>query len=305
MVCESCNSGSVELVSIRPGLDYWICNQCRHCLKRMDKDAMGDFEAAQEAYFSDESILMQSSPSVLDKEILNERIAVTMRYLREGNKVLEVGPGAGFFAQALVARGVRVTLVEHSKSLAMHLRSRIGAEVVEGAFETFLFDTSAVQAFCSLHVIEHVADPLRHLECGYAAVEPGGFGFVATPNAASWQQRLSLALSPNFDEAHLRVFSESSLRQLCTRAGWRVISVTTPEYASGWMRVLSKALRKIRHENEVQTAGKYATAMSGRRIHAVRLVAAFTFPFRALQRWWHGGNELFFVLEKPATPVDS
>lgn len=300
--CEACGSMAVGLCRVRPDLAYWICSDCGHCFMEMREQGAEDFEKAQKMYFGEDSILVQSEPSAMDREILAKREWVTSTYVAPQGTVLEVGPGTGFFSEWLQKRGHELCLVEHSPILAAALEKRLGVHVDTGEFETKDIAPNSVEAFCSFHVIEHVSNPLRHLAAGLAAVRPDGIGLVATPNAKSWQQIWFRMLSPNFDAAHLRVFSPRSLRRFCEHAGWEVVRVETPEFASGWLRVLSKALRKMRGEDENLTAGKYAKVASARFERIYAALAALTWPFRRLQSRVGAGNEILFVLRKPRSP---
>ena len=106
-------------------------------------------------------------------------------------------------------------------------------------------------------------------------------------------------LSPNYDSAHLRVFSPDSLCKLAQNAGWQVQEVITPEFTMGWLRVLSKILRRIKSEHEESTAGKYAGAVTDKQRGIFRIANFVTMPVRAVQARLGGGNELFLVLRKP------
>lgn len=303
--CEGCGRGAVDLCQLRPGLAYMICGGCGHCAIDVASQTEDEFERAQDHYFGHGSILLQAEPSAIDREILETRLKVISARLTPHSRVLEVGPGAGFLAQALKHRGYILKAIEHSPVLAQALRERFGLEVETGAFESHIQNRAGFDAFCSFHVIEHVPDPLRHLQAGFRAVQSGGLGFVATPNAQSWQQRLFPRLSPNFDEAHSRVFSPHSLKLLCVQAGWEVVDEQTPEYTSAWLRVLSKGLRRLKHEDEVGSAGKYAAAATSRFDWVFHFLRLITSPARLIQRRLKGGNELFFVLRKPVSPPSS
>jgi hypothetical protein len=148
-------------------------------------------------------------------------------------------------------------------------------------------------------VIEHVRDPMAHLAKAFSAVRPGGVAFVATPNARSWEQCIPGHLSPNYDSAHLRVFSRGSLSKLAQDAGWQVQEVHTPEFTMGWLRVLSKILRRVKGEHEERTAGKYSGILTRNQRGAYRFLNLVTMPVRAIQARLGGGNELFFILLKP------
>lgn len=299
--CEACGSTSVTTSSIRAGLEYYICETCGHCLSKLISEAEGNFEAAQSQYFGEDSLLFQETVSPMERETLRVRLSTILSYLDYKSSVIEVGPGAGFLLKELKERGFSIKAVEHSPALAANLRERWGVDVDTNMLENTEIESESFLSFCSFHVIEHVPDCLSHLQKAYDLVQPGGFAFIATPNARSWQQQWFRALSPNFDEAHLRVFSEASLRQFCEKAGWQILQAKTPEYTTGWLRVMTKTLRRIKREDETVSAGKYS-AMAGSQFSKVYyFLRVATAPFRFLQSRMKGGNELFFILYKQDT----
>jgi 2-polyprenyl-3-methyl-5-hydroxy-6-metoxy-1,4-benzoquinol methylase len=296
--CESCKAELPAALAIRTGLAYYCCGFCGHCIKLSESGFDQDFKAAQSHYFAEETLLAADVPAAFDREILKQRQKHTRRVVGADSLIVEVGPGAGFFASWLKSEGHRLLLIEHSPVLAATLARRLGVEVAIEEFLPGQYDGRQADVFCSFHVIEHVIDPLSHVRAGFEAVKPGGVGLIATPNAASWEQRFFRRLSPNFDSAHLRVFSETSLKQICETAGWTVEAAFTPEYTGGWLRVISKAVRKLRREDEETTAGKYA-APSTRLEVFYALAATLSWPFRKSQAVLHAGNETFLILRRP------
>jgi hypothetical protein len=170
--------------------------------------------------------------------------------------------------------------------------------VINDEFEKTSIGSSVADAFCSFHVIEHVAQPIEHLAKAFEVVRAGGYAFVATPNSQAWEQRLPGRFSPNYDSAHLRIFSPISLRKVCESAGWTVAKVFTPEYTSGWLRVASKLIRHARGEDEEETAGKYYGDNSWLFRGFALFARTITSPVRLIQSICGAGNELFFVLKK-------
>lgn len=296
-VCEGHDLKS-KAVSRRP--TYYSCNECGHNFIKLDTENQREkFAEAQNQYYGEESILLDCGLSTFEDEIMRNRFRVLRQFLRQSEKVIEVGPGAGHVLKWLADSGLQVTAVEHSSILSTQLASRLNLSVINAEFETHDFGQADFDAFCSFHVIEHVSDPLAHLSKALEIVRPGGLAFIATPNAASWEQRVAPALGPNFDAAHLHIFSADSLTRACEKIGWEVVLVETPESASGWARVLSALVRLVRNEDASRTAGKYARSPSTI-IKAVAGIFQFvTVPMRYLQRRLGAGNEIFVVLRKP------
>ncbi|WP_170941000.1 class I SAM-dependent methyltransferase [Antarctobacter heliothermus] len=264
-----------------------------------DSSIEAAFEEAQENYFGEDSAIFQVTLSPFEAEVLRKRTNVLRTYLPTKGTILEVGPGGGAVLGWLIAQGHTPTAVEHSPSLSKHLATHYDITVKSGEFEALDLGKDIFDAFCSFHVIEHVRDPLAHLQNAFDIVRPGGMAFVATPNADSWEQRIPGNLSPNYDSAHLRVFSQASLYKLADEVGWQIEQTKTPEFTMGWLRVLSKAVRRFKGEHEESTAGKYAGGAPGKTRILFRTAHILSWPIRALQASLGGGNELFFVLRKP------
>lgn len=297
--CPACYSTNLGRAEPRGGLVYSVCKDCGHCEVISQYDLDVAFKHAQDSYFGDNHQLESIDLSPFEVEILQQRYSVISSYLRNKGKVLEVGPGAGNIVRWLVSNGHAVTAVEHSSAVSRLLSTcEKNVAILTGEFEKICLPPKSFDAFCSFHVIEHVPDPLEHLIKAYEVTRPGGLAFIATPNAKSWQQIVFQSLSPNFDAAHLHLFSPSSLRTFCEKAGWAIVLEDTPEYTSSWLRVGSKALRRMRKEDEERTAGKYAQSTSSRFLTLFACVSGISLPIRRLQSKLGYGNELFFVLRK-------
>jgi 2-polyprenyl-3-methyl-5-hydroxy-6-metoxy-1,4-benzoquinol methylase len=300
--CPICGGHDLEtrLLGRRP--TYYSCNSCgHHFIKPDNKNNELSFIEAQNHYYGDESLLLDDKLTIFEDEIIKERYRVFKKFLPKGADAIEVGPGGGHVLKWLEGHGHRAVGVEYSQTLAQQLSARLSIPIINAEFETHDFRDTSFDSFCSFHVIEHVLDPLAHLAKAHKIVRPGGLAFIATPNACSWEQRAARQLGPNYDSAHLHIFSPQSLQLACEQAGWRIVYRTTPESAGGWARVFSGLLRTIRHEDATKTAGKYARSSSA----AVRVIASIfqfiTIPSRLLQRRLGAGNEIFLVLQKPAS----
>lgn len=297
--CVVCGSSRVGAIRPRLDLRYYRCNECGHCaLSSESTNSSDSFEVAQNQYFGLDSPLLRSDAGPETREILRVRERFLLRFLPRSASVVEVGPGAGHILCFLTSRGFSVTAVEHSSALAQGVAGKFGIPVLVGEWETVDLRANSFDAVCSFHVIEHVKDPMAHLQKAFEVVRRGGFAFVATPNARSLQHLVAESLSPNFDSAHRFVFSRQSLIRCCEKVGWEVVAVWTPEISSGWARILTKALRRLRGEDEETTAGRYAGG--GARFNAMcRIFQVFSWPIRAAQQVLGLGNEVYLVLRKP------
>lgn len=279
---------------------YLCCSSCFYCEKKPELGTVdADYAASQATYYENPAIDPFLEPDIVLNEKMRHRTRLAAQYLLANDRILEVGPGRGSFLAWARNEGYSCTACEQSSVLSRELRAE-GFEVIEGEFERLSL-TGQYDVVFSFHIIEHVASPLAHLRQAFKMTRPGGNLILATPNAASWQQRLFPALSANFDTAHLHVLSRKSLVLLGEESGWQPVQCSTPENVTGWLRLGSKMLRRMRGEDESSTAGKYANigAESGRVNKLIRLFGMVSSPLRFLQSRLGGGNEVFVVFRKP------
>src|SRR5688572_7595419 len=105
-----------------------------------------------------------------------------------GKRVLDVGCGGGILAEAMAARGARVTgidLAEKPLKIAqLHLyESALEVEYLEIAAEELATKRSGhYDVVTCMELLEHVPDPAATVRACADLVKPGGFVFFATIN---------------------------------------------------------------------------------------------------------------------------
>ena len=256
------------------------------------------FELEQERFFGDESIYLDDTIDLLQRERIRARLGIVRRFLN-GGRVLEVGPGAGNFAKALIENGFDVEAVEHSAPLGDAISQKLGMDVRIGEFEQLEFSSGSYDGFVSCHVIEHVRDLFAHLDHAAGLTRIGGVAFIATPNAQSWEHRFLGRRSPNYSTAHVRLFTGTSLSIAMRRCGWEAVAQVTPSYTESYLRVLTAILRAIRGQGAAKPRGGYAAAASNRGGQILLGAASIlSWPLRALQTLAGRGNELFIVARR-------
>jgi 2-polyprenyl-3-methyl-5-hydroxy-6-metoxy-1,4-benzoquinol methylase len=295
--CIVCGSFNLFNVVINSKLSYCLCEACGHCKLLVSSNSVA-FENAQKKYFSEKFQTLTGFSTTQVDNNNKFKLSILSNLFHRPGKVIEVGPGVGLFADKLFQKGHEITLIEHSRDLVNLLRNKNKFIVYEGEFETMTIKNNMFDLFVSLHVIEHVVDPVQHLSKAIEIVKPGGYALIATPNARSWQQRLFPLFSPNFDSAHLRVYSLDSLKTSCEKVGWIVKAQYTPEPVTGWIRVITKVIRRIRNEDEEITAGKYSAQLSKKLSYLISLFSLISYPFRIIQEKFFGGNEIILICQK-------
>lgn len=299
--CILCKGEFGCVVNSENALRYRQCKECEAFVQTSSSNFLEDFERSQEEYFNGDPTEVFAQPTPLFNERWAFREWLCRHYLIEKSTVLEVGPGSGVLAQILEKNGFNYTGCEHSPSFSDYLRDK-GLKIYTGAFENSQVTKfkEEFDAIISMHIIEHLPNPQKHLARAYDVVKPGGIMILCTPNSKSIYHKIPYKFASNFDEAHLFVFSAESITHMARNAGWMVETVMTHEYTSDWLRLVSRMLRLLKGENAGATAGKYSKQANNPSTgKVIKIICLLSAPLRWLQSRLGLGNEINVVLRKP------
>jgi SAM-dependent methyltransferase len=122
----------------------------------------------------------QTEPDVFYGALAQDSAAQVASYLPlEGARLLDVGGGPGYFADAFEARGATyVPLDADAGELALHGREP-GPRTVLGDGTALPFLTASFDVSYSSNVAEHVAEPWRMADEMVRVTRPGGLVFLS------------------------------------------------------------------------------------------------------------------------------
>jgi SAM-dependent methyltransferase len=137
--------------------------------------------------------------------------------IRQGDSVLEIGPGRGMFAELCLRQGARYQAIEPNQEMADHLR-RQGIEVVSAIVPPLpdlgrTFDVVVMNS-----VIEHMntmTDALELTRQVLAILRPGGRFVLYAPDYANWRHHFFIG-----DFSHSYITSWRRLEELLISAGF-------------------------------------------------------------------------------------
>lgn len=297
--CICCSGNDWNIIPETDGNDYARCNSCNYYIQISEASSLQEdkFEEEQKKFYNEDSLMLSPLFSYLQKQATDKRFEVLRNYLPKG-KILEIGPGNGDVLEQALKYGYDIEAVEHSETLASVISKRLGVNVRAGAFENQIFEGNPYDAYMSFHVIEHVPDVISHLRKASSVVKLGGYAFIATPNADSWEQNMPFKLSPNYSTAHLQLFSKKGLSLCLEQTGWEVVKIITPEYPSSWLRVATSILRRLKGSKNAAERGEYIKSSNSKSKIFVQIFSLISYPFRKFQESIKSGNELFIVAKR-------
>jgi hypothetical protein len=151
--------------------------------------------------------------------------------IRAGDPVLELGAGTGRYTAMLLARGLRVTVLEPDPALAEKLRGRLGVQrdltLASESIAECRWSEVRVRLVCGFHVLHHLdRETLVLLEQGLARLAAAGAGFAGwfflEPNPRNPLYPLQILLTPGMRFAEERGIWRNDYESLGTPGGGSV-----------------------------------------------------------------------------------
>ena len=149
-------------------------------------------------------------------------------YKAAPGRVLDVGCAAGFFLRVMADRGWETTGLEISAPMIEHATGELGlSDMHRGDLLTVDLPEAHYDVVTLWDVVEHLEDPLRHLQVVRRLLKDDGVLVLETQDVSSRFARLLGRRWQHYKhEEHLYHFHPESLGRLLEAAGFRILENT-------------------------------------------------------------------------------
>ena len=231
--CDLCGSKNIRDY-FKPG-DIVMCVDCRFLFV----SPRPSLEDIQNSYSDDRFYDNWISESKGRLKMWQKRYRQIRQYIGQSLNILDYSAGIGTFIKLAKLDGQNVFGTELSASAKNISAKQYGLEL----FDTdYFFNSKYLDYFdvvTAWHVVEHVISPKSLLENFYKVLKPGGWLFVATPNAKAKSLK-NLFFKQNMEETfpklkmgqeiHLSQFTAETLVRLLISVGFSIMKVGIDDY---------------------------------------------------------------------------
>lgn len=155
-----------------------------------------------------------------------ERMSQINTFKAKG-KLLDVGCAVGYFLETAKQKGWHAFGVEISYFASKHARDS-GLDVFTGTLKEAKYPAQYFDVVTLWHVLEHMEDPLDHLEEVHRILKKSGLIAIEVPNIGSKRFK---KLRGNWDQLkpheHLYYFTPEVLGKMVKKAGFKIAKITT------------------------------------------------------------------------------
>jgi len=240
VACPACGVDRPQVVFRKQGFGFNRCGGCTHLYVsprlRSEYSAQLAVESAETAY----------DPFLETQKIYAESICRTLRQYSTGQRLLDLGHGAGYLMLMARAYGFQVYGVDASAISSDALKPVFGDRLKQMHVDEQTLPWGNFDQAVMSHVLEHMAEPRQTLPKVHAALNSGGLLYVAVPDSDSLQFRVFGkkwdAVSPI---AHPQFFNQASLSRLLRDTGFEpLLRVHSPKLLGPerkrWMRLFRR-----------------------------------------------------------------
>jgi SAM-dependent methyltransferase len=149
------------------------------------------------------------------------RLKLLQKFRTKG-RLLEIGPGAGYFLDEAKTKGFEPFGVEINLCQAKFIKEKLRIPVETNQFTESSFTGTNFDIICHFDVVSHFYDPIFEFKGFNKRLKDGGILFFETGNGGDLSLRWLKFIGRLQYPQHLFLFSKKNIEQLCAETGFEI-----------------------------------------------------------------------------------
>jgi 2-polyprenyl-3-methyl-5-hydroxy-6-metoxy-1,4-benzoquinol methylase len=223
--CDLCGSEQHRLLFVKEGFRHVRCADCGMVFVNPRLAEHLNIQTISGTGCMGDDSVSTSQQKRFQKELS------TMEPFRRLNRIIEIGPGQGWFLVEASRAGWDILAVEINAQAIKFLKRHGIKQIIAQAAEDFLAQEDSIDVVRMWDVIEHLRSPRKALTNVYRMLRHGGLLKLATTNFASMSRWLN---GPEWvylnGSDHIFLFEPRTMTRLLEDVGFREIEVRTRSF---------------------------------------------------------------------------
>src|ERR1044072_5466719 len=216
VACVACGSKDGQTAGGKNELELLRCRQCATLYTPYSPWYCS--ELFYEVYSPEQSL---SPPAFVQTRL--EEITAGFSPYRQGNRLLDIGCGAGNLLLAARKNGWNAQGLDVAEQATAHVR-QLGFEVFHGELQQAQFPSQHFDVITAAEILEHLSEPQLLVQEVARVLRAGGLFWTTTPHARGLSARvLGLSWRCVWAPEHLQIFSVAGMKALLRDAGFSQI----------------------------------------------------------------------------------
>ncbi len=223
--CDICGGVDHDLLFVKEGFRHVRCTACGLVFVNPRLKSHLEYQSRSGTGSMGDEALTPSQIRRLQREIRE------LDGYRKLNRILEVGPGRGWFLGEAGAAGWETWGVEVNRDALRHLSNRNLDRVISESADSFHAPSESVDVVRIWDVIEHLESPKQAMVNVHRVLRPGGLVRISTTNFDSLSRRVN---GPEWvylnGSDHIVLFEPRTIERLLVDTGFGNTRIRTRSF---------------------------------------------------------------------------
>lgn len=164
-------------------------------------------------------------------------------FVGEKTRVLEIGPGLGYFASACIDKRAAYYGIEPSKKLQVEIRKKMNLNLISCRVPPIPFHDCQIDLVFAGNVLEHMPTYIEAMELlneSYRVLKPGGYLYLEFPNYFAWNKMFF-----DMDYSHSFITTKRRVAQMLTDSDFIIKNIGIWSIGSWNSGLVSSLLRLV------------------------------------------------------------